>query len=50
MTHPTYEQWMEYLYGELDSKKQSELKAHLQDCPECQANVDSWHSVMTELD
>ena len=50
MTHPTYEQWMEYLYGELDSKKQSELKAHLQECSECQADVDSWRNVMTELD
>ncbi|MHC4123550.1 MAG: anti-sigma factor family protein [Planctomycetota bacterium] len=50
MSHPTNEQLMEYLYGELDSKQRRKLEDHLEQCSECQANIRDFQSVMAELD
>ncbi|MHC5033604.1 MAG: anti-sigma factor family protein [Planctomycetota bacterium] len=50
MSHPTSEEWMEYLYGELAGEARSALAAHLQECGECQEQVESWRGVMTQLD
>lgn len=50
MNHPNHEEWMAYLYKELGRKRQAELKEHLKQCSQCQADVTTWRSVMTELD
>lgn len=50
MTHPTREEWMEYLYNELDQKKRSALTSHLRGCSECQSEISGWRDVMRELD
>jgi anti-sigma factor RsiW len=50
MNHPNHEEWMAYLYKELGRKRQTELKEHLKLCPQCQADVTTWRSVMKELD
>jgi len=50
MNHPNHEEWMAYLYKELGRKRQTELKEHLKQCSQCQADVTTWRSVMKELD
>jgi len=49
MNHPSQEEWMSYLYGELSAEKRAALKAHLQVCQQCQIPVDSWQGAMREL-
>lgn len=50
MTHPTRENWMEYLYGEMAAETRAELDAHLDVCPECKASVDGWRTTLRHLD
>ncbi len=50
MTHPSHEEWMSFLYGELETSKRGQLDSHLCDCPECKASVASWRDAMTQLD
>jgi hypothetical protein len=50
MNHPNREEWMAYLYKELGRKRQAELKEHLKQCSQCQADVTVWRSVMKGLD
>jgi Putative zinc-finger len=50
MNHPAHEQWMSYLYDELDSNERADLEAHLQTCPDCEANVGEWQSARRNLD
>lgn len=50
MTHPTREEWMAYLYGELDTQKETTLKSHLQECPQCEHEVAAWRGAMAALD
>lgn len=50
MNHPSGEDWVAFLYGESDPESHESLKAHLQGCPQCQASLDRWRAVMTELD
>ena len=48
--HPTPEQWMEYLYGELDERQDDALADHLAQCTTCQNQVQGWRRTMTALD
>ena len=50
MNHPNQQEWMAYLYKELGRKRQAELKEHLKQCSQCQADVTAWCGVMKELD
>lgn len=50
MEHPTREEWMDYVYGELDRRSRSRLTAHLAECRECEASVAEWHHAMGKLD
>ena len=50
MTHPSNEEWMAYLYGELQAPKQAELDAHLRQCDPCKSSLVQWRAVMAELD
>jgi anti-sigma factor RsiW len=50
MTHPNDEQWMEYLYGELDEQQAEALASHLTQCAACRERVDRWRGTMADLD
>lgn len=48
--HPNPEQWMSYLYEELNADDRAHLKAHLQTCPDCAAKLTEWQSARKNLD
>ena len=48
--HPTTEEWMSFLYGELPVARHVELKAHAASCAECGLKVQGWRATMTTLD
>lgn len=50
MTHPPDEQWMAYLYHELDRPTEARLQGHLRECSRCEAEMARWRSVMSALD
>ena len=50
MNHPTREEWMSYLYGELTAEEHSSLAAHLAVCPDCTTRVSDWRAARTNLD
>jgi anti-sigma factor RsiW len=50
MNHPTRQDWMDYLYGELPARTRTRLDAHLAACPECKAAVASWRATMRQLE
>jgi anti-sigma factor RsiW len=49
MNHPNDEQWMSYLYDELDSAGRASLKAHLKSCGECKSKVAAWQATKKNL-
>gem|GEM_PF-1355035 len=50
MAHPADEEWMAYLYGEVDRSTAGRLEGHLRECPRCEGEVARWRSVMSALD
>jgi len=50
MAHPQQEEWMEYLYGEVDPQRQEQMSVHLQTCADCRQQVSAWRSAMKGLD
>ncbi len=50
MNHPTSEQLVSWVYGEATPKEQRELHAHLNECADCRAQVDTWRGTMKTLD
>jgi anti-sigma factor RsiW len=50
MNHPTREEWMAYLYGEISRGAKGKLIMHLDACDECRANVANWRHTMLALD
>lgn len=50
MNHPTREDWMAYLYGEIRREAKGQITAHLDACDECRANVAAWRQAMLALD
>ena len=50
MIHPSPEQWMDYLYGELPMPQQTEFGRHLESCAACQAQVAEWRGAKAALD
>lgn len=49
MNHPHDDQWMSYLYDELNSAERADLKAHLHSCAECQAKIGEWQATQKSL-
>jgi putative zinc finger protein len=49
MNHPTREEWMAYLYGEISDRAKPTLKTHLDACEECRADVTKWRQTMKSL-
>jgi len=50
MTHPTQEQWMDFLYGEMPSPRKIELESHLAACAECRARQADFRAATQALD
>lgn len=50
MNHPSREEWVPYLFGEAPAEVRRRLGAHLQDCPECRARIESWQRNRRKLD
>jgi hypothetical protein len=50
MKHPTQQEWVAYLYREVDSTTRSRLDDHLAGCQNCRAQLDQWQRVQKHLD
>jgi len=50
MNHPKPEEWVTYLYEEAEPQAQRELKAHLDSCPQCRAELAGWEQSLKRLD
>jgi anti-sigma factor RsiW len=50
MSHPTREEWMAFVYEELEQNEKRPLTEHLQACPECARRVEAWRGTMGALD
>ncbi|HXT39592.1 MAG TPA: zf-HC2 domain-containing protein [Candidatus Angelobacter sp.] len=50
MNHPAREEWMSYLYDELNSEEHTGLAAHLAVCPDCKGKVAEWRAARRDLD
>jgi len=50
MNHPNREEWIPYLFGEVDSQTRKDLATHLNGCPECSREVRDWRRSLQRLD
>ncbi|PYM13019.1 MAG: hypothetical protein DME18_10005 [Verrucomicrobia bacterium] len=50
MNHPKREEWAPYLFGEARPEARRELAEHLQNCPECAAEIAGWQRSLRKLD
>jgi hypothetical protein len=50
MNHPKPEEWVPYVYGESTGPVRQQLSAHLQDCPQCREEIETWKRSLTRLD
>jgi len=49
MNHPSHEQLVDFLDGELTEPLQFEIEQHVKSCDECGAIVNSWRGVRSQL-
>jgi hypothetical protein len=50
MNHPKPEDWVPYLYGEIEPAPRRQLKEHLHDCADCREELQSWKRSLNQLD
>jgi len=50
MNHPSREEWMSYLYDELNADQSANLQAHLHTCPDCKSKVNEWQAARSGHD
>jgi hypothetical protein len=50
MNHPKREEWVPFLYGETTPAAHRQLKAHLRECPECRAEIETWNRTVNRLE
>jgi len=50
MNHPTSEEWMSYLYDEMEATGRARLTGHLDGCAQCRAKVAAWQGAQKNLD
>jgi len=50
MKHPNREEWVPYIFGEAMPDVRHRLSAHLESCPECQAQIAGWQRTLKRLD
>ncbi len=49
MNHPKREEWTPYLFGEATPQARRHLAEHLQNCPDCAAEIDGWRQSLDKL-
>jgi hypothetical protein len=50
MNHPTSEEWMSYLYDEVEATERARLAGHMENCTQCRARVAAWQGAQKNLD
>ena len=50
MKHPNKEEWVPYIFGEARADEAKRLRAHLESCVECAAEVTAWRRSLQTLD
>ena len=50
MNHPKREEWAPFLFGEATPQARHKLTEHLQNCPDCAAEVAGWRQSLDKLD
>src|SRR6266571_4326808 len=50
MNHPKREEWTPYLFGEATPEARHKLAEHLQNCPDCVAEIAGWRRSLNTLD
>ena len=50
MNHPKREEWSPYLFGEATPEARHKLAQHLQNCPDCAAEIAGWRQSINKLD
>lgn len=50
MKHPTAEELVSWVYGETTPRAKRELQAHVDECAECRAQVQTWRATGEALD
>jgi len=50
MNHPTSEEWMSYLYDEMEATDRARLAGHLEGCTQCRTRVAGWQGARQNLD
>jgi len=50
MNHPKREEWVPYIFGEATPEARHELAEHLQNCPDCTAEIAGWRQSVNKLD
>jgi hypothetical protein len=48
--HPSEQEWMGWLYGEVSRAEKASLAAHLKECGGCRAEVNRWERAQSALD
>lgn len=50
MKHPNPQEWVAYLYRDVDAPSRSRLNDHLAQCESCRAQIERWRRVQQHLD
>jgi hypothetical protein len=50
MKHPNRDEWVPYIFGEARGNDVKRLNSHLDECPECAAEVAAWRRSLKTLD
>jgi len=50
MKHPNRDEWVPYVFGEARADEAKRLRAHLESCAECAAEVTAWRRSLRTLD
>ncbi len=50
MKHPEREEWVPFIFGEIDAGQRRQLERHLEDCGECRDEIQSWQRSLGRLD
>jgi hypothetical protein len=49
MNHPNREEWMSFLYEDIDASEKNRLSTHLDSCDACRRQIAAWRGTMASL-